>query len=83
MVTSAPIRAQHVGESQVALQRVRPEPRDGDAAAGERGRGQEVARRRGVRLDQVVGGDVGPGGHEVGVAVALDVDAEALASSPG
>ena len=46
---------EHVGEPDVALQRVAAEALDPDPPARDRGRGEEVRRGAGVRLDGVVG----------------------------
>ena len=54
---------EHAGETKIALQAARAQPRDGDAAAGNRRRCQEVAGCGGVRLDAVAGGRVGLRGH--------------------
>lgn len=70
---------EQVGELHVALDAVRPEPVDRDAASRDRGGGHEVGGSARVRLDVVVAGGVLRRCDDLlGDVRALDLDAEAV-----
>ena len=67
---------EHLGERNIALERIAPEAVDTNPTSGDRSCGQKVRRSRGIWFDAVVGADVATTNAPDSITVVVDLCAE-------